>query len=261
MDVNPKKRRTSKKSYALAKSRVPRTISTPPVHKFTRISAINQGSTPLMLKTDSSGSLFFSDGTNLADNLQFDFSLQQTTVYLGGVSRWAINLTNYTEFTALFDLYRIDSVDVLLIPSFLGGSLQENANPATGTFVPVTGLAAYGLPSIMHCVDYDDVAVANGQAVQQYENCKYVPWGGQYPIKLRSFRPRAITQFYNTAVSAAYGPGSDKPQWLDCNYAAAKHYGMKMALQQVGNNLGPINAVIGYFDVVFKYHLSFKNTR
>lgn len=247
------------------KRRTPRgRVSQALTHKFARTCSLYNNDMGVYIRTDSSGNTYFSDGTNLARSLAFDFSLQQVRMYLGGVLRWTVPVPNYAEFSALFDNFKIDYVEVSLSPGWNANNLADSAyvNTTTGQMTGASYWEAYGLPCIGCANDFDDVNSAQISDLQQYESFKYIPMGtaGQ-PVTFKTFRPRVAAQFYNTAVSTGYGWGIDSGQWIDCASAAVPHYGLKMALDSGTANRGPINTNIAQMNIIFKMHYSFRNAR
>lgn len=119
------------------------------------------------------------------------------------------DLPDYTEFTNLYDQYRITRIIIRMIPV---ASTQYNAAPQV-----------YCTPTIHHVIDYDDANAPTSLAIlQEYQN--YRRQSMVKPFK-RSFIP-CIGQiiYYNLAGS---GYSSRARTWLDCAYNAIPHYGFK----------------------------------
>lgn len=239
------------------------TALSPKLHQFSRTCSVYSQDTGVYLRTDGAGGLYFSDGTNLARSLAFDFSLQQVRIYLGGVVRWTLPVPNYTEFTALFDQYRIDGVDVSLSPGFNANNLADSGyvNTGTGAYTGAAFWEAYGIPCIGAATDLDDVGNTVITDLQQYDTFRYVKLGqAGAPILVRKFRPRPAIQYYNTAISAAYGTGDNGP-FIDCSSASCPHYGLKMALDAGNANRGPILTNIAQMNIIVKLRVSMRNVR
>jgi hypothetical protein len=138
------------------------------------------------------------------------FSASTTTPAAGAIVFTLSLLPGYTTLQALFDRYRIMSVDVHFQP-YLN-------QVATGT--PAT------LPRLHTAIDYDDESVPTSQVEME----KYGTYAGvivNHPLR-RHFVPRASLQVFN-GVSSGYGE-SEPHRWLDCAYAAIPHYGIKYYL-------------------------------
>lgn len=141
------------------------------------------------------------------------------------------NVTNYTEFTALFDMYRINGVKVRFMP-------RANSSEA-GT--------NQGLVKFFTVVDYDDVSVPTSiSQLLQYENVKITNTARDHT---RYFKPKIAAQVFQNAVGTGYAPRSG---WIDCDNPTVEHYGLKWALQQLpaGNQS---------MDIAITYYMSFKH--
>lgn len=121
------------------------------------------------------------------------------------------DLPGYTTLQALFDRYRIMSVDVLF---------QPYLNQVSSSTTPPI------LCRLHTAIDYDDEAVPTSQTEMQ----KYGTYAGvivNHPLR-RRFVPRVALQVFN-GVSSGYGEATPY-KWLDCAYAAIPHYGLKYYL-------------------------------
>lgn len=121
-------------------------------------------------------------------------------------------LPNYTEFTSLFDMYRINYVVFKLVPAVTGNDL----NPASTTCV---------LPNIHSAIDYDD---SNNPTLatdlMQYSNYKMTRG---HNIHVRGFRPSVCLD--------ADATGSTAPkwkQWINLAATSAEHRGVKFIIEQ-----------------------------
>lgn len=124
-------------------------------------------------------------------------------------------LDNYTEFTNLFQRFRICAVKLKIIPYYTG----NDANP-TGTI--------YVMPNIHSVVDYDDSGTpANLAELLQYSNHKMTRGG---KIHGRYIKPAVQTATYETALTSAYSP--KWKVWLSTDDFATPHYGFKYFIDQ-----------------------------
>lgn len=148
----------------------------------------------------------------------------------GALSFNLSSVPNYTEFTALFDQYRIDAVKVTFMPRANSAELGTNQ----------------GITKLFTVVDYDDAATPTAiNELMQYENLKTTRSTDDHNRTLRPMLARAVYQ----AGLTAYGTGRG---WVDCANPSVPHYGLRYALQQLpaGNQS---------YDLKIKYYLSFKN--
>lgn len=131
------------------------------------------------------------------------------------------SLTNYTEFTQLFDQYRLKSV---MMKIRLVQPPEANNTSSTSQYYP----------DIVVAVDHDDNTVPSGyDTIQQYGKSKQ---GILKPDKWFTYkcRPTAAVMLYRTATTTAYGPASYK-QWYDCNNIDIPFYGVKLAVKYPWN--------------------------
>lgn len=159
------------------------------------------------------------------------FSIGAAAVY--GVRTFNLNqLPSASEFTVLFDQYRIDKIKVVFMPR--GDSAEAGTNNNNTKLFTV--------------LDYDDdTAVASIDALCQYENVKC---SSVLKDHTRVLVPKFANAVYQSAVATAYGPSTG---WLDCNNSTVPHYGIKYGVSAVaGANI---------VDIKTTYYLSFKNTR
>lgn len=124
-------------------------------------------------------------------------------------------MPSYTDFTALYDMYKINGLKFTLIPRH--------------TEVPI-GTTAPGGTQVMSVLDFDDdVAPGSINQLCQYANLKQTRGNINHS---RYWKPR-IKQNVNT-VSATAGYEVTKPKWLDLASTDIKHYGIKYAIEQSG---------------------------
>lgn len=153
------------------------------------------------------------------------------------------DLPNASEFTALFDQYRIKALKWHLIPKQGMGVMQ--AVPTAGGLQPI-------MPKIYTVVDYDDAAPPTSiDEMLQYQNVKITranQWHSRY------FKPAIADEVYATGITTGYGMRQNA--WLDCNSSLIEHYGIKVFVEE-GNAQTPR----WDFDIVCKFYMEFKNVR
>lgn len=129
------------------------------------------------------------------------------------------DLPQYTDFTNLFDQYKITGVKLDFIPFADNVSWEVASNGAA--------VSAPGGP-LMIAADYDDVSVpASASDMLSRQNVKVVPVGRRYQMFIR---PKFNDVANSTTVVPARG-------FIDCDTATAPHYGIKcwMAAPNVSN--------------------------
>jgi hypothetical protein len=153
------------------------------------------------------------------------------------------SLPDYTEFTALFDQYRIKKVEVTFI--FDRASADANASVGGSFF-----------PNLITVQDHDDnTPLTNIQDYEQYTTFKVRRM--DKPIKITTY-PKVATAVWNGAF-AGYSELSKATQFLDCNYPSIEAYGLKWMVN--GNLEGVSTTNLGYLTTYYKYFLECKDTR
>ncbi len=151
-----------------------------------------------------------------------------------GINFQINSVGDVSSFAAIFDLYRIAKVDIIIRPMsqpMLPGSTASYAN----MFV---------------AVDYDDSnAPASQQEVLDYANCKILSPGQGTTL---SITPRVAVGAYNGSLNPAL---SQPSPWIDMTYTTVQHYGLKICVQQSTST----NVTNWY--LFLRYHLEFKNSR
>lgn len=156
------------------------------------------------------------------------------------------DLPNSTEFTNLYDHYKLGMVEMifeLVTSSFTASPVESNA-----------------LPTILITPDYDN-ATAPGSisVIQQYGQCERFTFSASKPTFSRRIVPRFPTAVVATTGGVIVGAGVATPGFLDCSYSSVPHYGLKFWISNYNvNTVGDTGIVI---NVSFRYHIDMRNTR
>lgn len=136
------------------------------------------------------------------------------------------DVPNFTDFTNVYDSYRIRGVKVNLIPM---GNVSSSNQPGTPT-----GAAGNYAVRCFSAYDpnNDGVGVTGSTAIQQlqeYQNCKWSPFNR---IHKRYVKPRVT-------VTSPDGSGginlAGKQPWIQCaDSGGTVHYGMPVAIDDSG---------------------------
>jgi len=140
--------------------------------------------------------------------------------YLEGLVTQLNFLPNFTEFTNLYDEYRIDWVQFkFYLPTEFGPQTTGNSNQL-----------------LMHwCIDTDDAGVpANLDAIRQHSNAKTALLTTEQPIII-GYKPMCSKLVYRPGVTSAYA--SEPNCWVDCESTDVPHYGLKFGLEDFTNTL------------------------
>jgi len=174
---------------------------------------------------------------------QYSFAPTATQIRLGGVAMYQDNLPNWSEFTNLFDQYRIRQVTV---------RVDYSANTMTNSGV------AYTAPIIYAAVDYDDESDATANALFQYPGCithSFIENG--YKPLIINFKPRPLRDVAGIGVLTGYSPMARAP-FIRVADNAIPHYGLKMALNLQGASA---NVAVGYFNIQVAFDLELINPK
>ena len=162
-------------------------------------------------------------------------TLSNNTAYANGSFTFALNdLTNYTEFTNLFDQYKITKVQI---------EFKMHTNPyILYSTQPVGGAQAAApitFPTIYLVNDHDDATALTLAEFKERQSVRRFVLAPNKIIKW-SVKPAILNQLYRTAVSTAYAPKYG--QFIDCAQADVPHYGVKWGIDYDGATLPQILA-------------------
>jgi hypothetical protein len=158
-----------------------------------------------------------------------------------------IDVINYTEFTAMFDQYKIHKVVF---------KIQMVSNP--DAFLEVNGAVnsqnqTNWYPKIWYIRDYDAGGAETLSSIKERVGAKFFIMRPNKEVSI-TLKPCVAVQTYKTLTAAGYGP---KRMWVDCANADVPHYGLQLVTDCLGNN--PVNSF--KFRVDVKFYLGFKGVR
>lgn len=159
-----------------------------------------------------------------------------------GLSFTLSQVPNNSEFTSLYDQYRINGIKWTLIPR--GNTAELTGAPPTVFQGQSTG--------IFSAIDYDDATAPTSiNQLCEYQNMKMTR---ATQMHSRYIKPRVNLQGITNAGTGAVGSTMNTRGWLDVSQINVPHFGLKLALQQsVNYNLT--------YDVKIDFYLAFKNVR
>lgn len=150
-------------------------------------------------------------------------------------------LPAYTDFTNLFDSYRVTGMKAKFL-------FDKNSAEVHGTDVSI--------PMIGTCTDKDDVAALTTEnAFWQYEDFKYRRLDKPVSVFVK---PRIAQSAYAGGIFASYVEGKAK-QWIDCNSTTVEHYGIRYYIHCPGWHLEPHK--IGILKIALTLWIECKNVR
>lgn len=173
-------------------------------------------------------------------DLGFSFQLAQVEMAIGGVVTYVQTLPQVSEFTNLFDEYRIRRVKFELHYSFA----NSNSGPT------------YPYPVLNVANDLDSFGSFNLDDMNQYPNKKTFQCVPGQPITW-SVRPVAradvLTNSGVTSTSAAMNTS-----WLSTSSSNVRHLGTRMWFDNAGRST---NVDLGTFTIYVSYELEFRGMR
>lgn len=233
MRVTRKRQRTRSRDavsrYVPRKMRIyraPRSY-TPSVYRFKR-----QIQVPIAVN-QSTG--FFGSGFDIA----IVPNLSTCDFRINGVLVFSPTLPSVTEFTTLFDQYRIKKINVRVIFS----------NNESGTSSPTTVL-----PVVHQCNDYNSLGQLLLADYQQYPNLKTWQLGKDSNISW-SFVPHVRGDVLGVGGALSSSANNFPCPWLDCSSADIQMLGSRFYLNNLGRNT---NVDLGSCLFLLDYDLEFK---
>lgn len=177
-----------------------------------------------------------------------DMAVYQTEVENRRAQVFRLDSTpGYQDFQSLFDMYKINKVELTFIYCHNSGAAWEN-----GAATP----PQWSLPVLYVTEDQDDGNAVNASMfqIQQFKRCVF----GRLdkPIKYTVY-PKAATALYNGVIATGYGMA--KNQWVDCDNAGVEHYGMKFTINPAAP--GSDVTILGKLQIICKYFFSFRAAR
>lgn len=191
---------------------------------------------------------FAADAVNIdgigAQTMQFTFAPGATDIRLAGTSIYVDSVPNVSEFTSLFDQWRIKSVVFRLDFPANYASSGANASPIV-------------YPMLYYVLDYDDYTNASINDMLQYPQVQMHNFAkdGYTPMMIK-FSPKPLRDIAGSGISTGYGPMPTAP-WIRTSDFTIPHYGLKIAFDWFGY------AVANYmnFIVTIQYELEFTNPK
>jgi len=166
------------------------------------------------------------------------------------------DVINYSEFTTLFDQYKIKMVEFKI---HMISNPDSAAQPNDDAYVNVLGGTSRPLtnwyPKIWYIKDYDGGGADTLSQIKERVGVKFFVMRPNkvYTIKIR---PKVLVQTYKTLTSTGYSP---KGLFLDCVDNNVPHYGLNLVLDNLGLNPGDANGF--RYRIEYKFHLAFKGVR
>jgi len=159
------------------------------------------------------------DMTGTEQPLSFEFKLS--------------DLYTYSEFTSLFDKYRLDKA-IVYIQMITNPDAVVKTNNADNVTVN-TGPAGWNTnnwyPKMWYINDHDDSNTTSIAAIKERVGVKCCVMKPNM-VKKITVKPACAVQIYKTAVAAGYGPKYG--QFIDMANSDVPHYGLKCVFDPLG---------------------------
>lgn len=176
-------------------------------------------------------------------DLEMVFSLASTSFFSNGTALSVASNPGSSDFTALYDFYRLDKVEVAFMYS------ANTVSPAA--------LSGMMLPILNIVFDPSDSSTISLSSILQYQNLHTVQLGNLrtqdgYVV---ACRPRPAAFVASGSGGTAVGGGVETPLWISKDLPNVNYYGIKAFYDNAGSTL---NAVSGTITIYTKYFWSFK---
>lgn len=189
-----------------------------------------------------------SGATVLGPGIALSFQLGQMKFWGSGGNNSQIAIPNYTEFTNLFDEWKIDYVKIKIMFTNNISNAINNPNPQ---------YSMPPLPTLQLAVDTDDdVPPTSSNDLLQYQNLRTRCFDTNGPEYIQ-FKPKAqlATEAGNILAT---GYASNYGGWLNTSSAGTDYMGLKMFLDLGGTTT---NAHFGDFVFYVTYGLKFRGVK
>lgn len=168
-------------------------------------------------------------------------SLSMTDFIINGTSIASPSIPNASEFTNLFDQYRLKRIDYEIYWS------QNLSNAGTAAPIPV-----------VHIVnDYNTVASFSKSDIFQHPDLKTYQCDPQKPIKWFVY-PHVRSDVLTNGGLVSSSAMNLRAPWIDTSSASIQHLGTLVYIDNLGRTT---NADYGTFLFKVIYHMEFKNVK
>lgn len=157
-------------------------------------------------------------------------------------------LPNYTEFTALFDEYKINAVKLTFVPAFAGG-----LDPNTALTSVASGGVFLETPRMYTLIDRDgDIQVSTENAMLENNNARIIRQPNQ-TFSIYIAKPNIQFEVATTALVGFAKAASKGGQWLDTANAGVVHHGCAVGCHLEGSSASQKWQVIATYYMQFRH--------
>lgn len=176
--------------------------------------------------------------SNTSDAMPDAITVGAVTSVSVGFAFALTRVQNYTEFTALFDQYRINCIVILMKLKY---NTPETETPVDSNYMDVALVT-----------DYDDGQTTGLSDMRQYQSYRQLSLTPHRWTKIKVWPKTLVGLATTTPTVVATSP---KKNWIDCSVPGYGHYGLKIT----ASNANAATAQIIEFQ--YKFYLSFKGLR
>lgn len=187
----------------------------------------------------------FTNGLLFDPNVNWCFELQRVIGYLGGVATYFLTINNYTEFTSLFDYYKINAVKLQM---FYSANVHDFTTP--GTTLPMFHIAN----------DFDDAQnVETVPKILERVGVRTVQFDATNQNGIRHYvKPKPALFSSNIDGSGVQGSSVAnipfRDSWFDTASSQIPHYAIKMVYNNQGRTgSSDLGTVTLFFNVEYQF--------
>ena len=161
------------------------------------------------------------------------FTIANTVTTAVGFNFSLNDLPNYTEFTALYDMYKINAVKISFLP-------QMNNSVSIGSINNPNASARF-----FSAIDYNDASTpGSSDELRQYKTCKITPILKKHTRMI--YKPKILT-----TNSFSISP------WMATSSPSENYYGLRVFVEAMDST----STLSMTYSVEAKYYLAFKNVK
>lgn len=162
------------------------------------------------------------------------------------------DIPNVSEFTTLFDFYRLNRVLVTIKMIPVPDATNQPASTTLTNFMN-------WYPTIWYVRDQDDNSSMTLPQIKEFEKVKHKVLSPNREVKI-ILRPTTLTQTYRSTLTTGYKIDTSK-QYIDIAQSDVPHYGLKTVIDLEGLTTSGDAARQWQFKINAKYYFTTKNVR
>jgi len=171
----------------------------------------------------------------------------------GGSMKFQLSdIVDPSDFTTLFDRYKLNKVIVYIMP--LTGSVGYVENATTGN------IRSSAVPTILYAIDYDDAQIPGAsQILLERQNCKSRRLNRTIAITINNPKMLSVVQQGDPGTTTQVAAAT-KTGYLDCAQDDVNHFGLKFYMRDfaIPADENSINTLVR---IRCKYFFSFKESK